>query len=112
MSGRGFDPQRAEGKARYGLATRLHSHALGRLSGDQFCVYVANRLVIPMLLAKDLARFESGALTLDSLTKAYIREHLSFQFAITETGPEAYALEAECRAGKVFGMKPLLNPLT
>ncbi len=112
MSGRSFDAQKAGGRSRYGLATRLHSHASGRLSGDQFCVYVANRLVIPMLQPEDLARFASGDLTLDVLTKAYIHEHLSFQFALTETGPEAYALEAECRSGLVFGVKPLLNPRT
>lgn len=92
MSGRGFDPLKAEGKARYGLTTRLHSHASGRLSGDQFCVYVANRLVIPMLQPGDLAKFATGDMTLDKLTRAYIREHLSFQFAITRTGSEAYAL--------------------
>src|SRR5688500_6884423 len=30
-----------------GLADRLKSHASGRRSGDQFCVYVCDRLVIP-----------------------------------------------------------------
>ena len=111
MSGRGFDSSVAATKSRYGLVTRLHSHASGRLSGNQFCVYVANRLVIPKIENSQLAAFASGELTLDQLTKKYIREKLSFQFATTPTSHEAYALEAECRSGKVFGVQPLLNPL-
>lgn len=111
MSGRGFDPAVAATKSKHGLVTRLHSHASGRLSGDQFCVYVANRLVIPQLEASQLAAFATGEVTLDQLTKKYIRERFSFQFATTSTSQEAYALEAECRTGKVFGLQPLLNPL-
>jgi hypothetical protein len=30
-----------------GLWTRLNSHASGRRSGDQFCVYVGDRFVVP-----------------------------------------------------------------
>ena len=30
-----------------GLRSRLNSHASGRRSGDQFCVYVFDRLVLP-----------------------------------------------------------------
>lgn len=37
----GRELEKASDKQRYGLVTRLHSHASGRLSGDQFCVYVA-----------------------------------------------------------------------
>lgn len=39
MSGRQLD--NATDKSRYGLVTRFQSHASGRLSGDQFCAYVA-----------------------------------------------------------------------
>lgn len=110
MSGRGLDPALPTGKPKYGLVTRLNSHASGRLSGDQFCVYVANRLVIPSLDPEQLPLFATGELSLDSLTKAYIHEHLEFQFAVTDTGADAYALEIDCRSGKVFGARPLLNP--
>jgi hypothetical protein len=34
-----------------GLASRLRSHASGRRSGDQFCVYVADHYVLPELPA-------------------------------------------------------------
>jgi hypothetical protein len=50
MAGRQFDPEKAGGRLKYGLYTRLASHASGRLSGDQFCVYVANRLIMPTTL--------------------------------------------------------------
>lgn len=110
MSGRSFDPAVHGSRRRFGLATRLNSHASGRLSGDQFCVYVANRMVIPALKPEDLARFEAGALTLDQLTRAYVRERFEYQFATVASSEEAYALEHDCRSGKVFGVKPLLNP--
>ena len=42
MSGRGIEKAVADDKKKYGLVTRLNSHASGRLSGDQFCVYVAD----------------------------------------------------------------------
>jgi hypothetical protein len=32
-----------------GLWTRLNAHAAGRRSGDQFCVYVCDRFVVPAL---------------------------------------------------------------
>ena len=53
MLGRGFE-KALGGKARLRLTTRLASHASGRLSGDQFRVYVANRLVIPGLTPEQL----------------------------------------------------------
>jgi hypothetical protein len=34
-----------------GLRQGLTSHAAGRRSGDQFCLYVADRLVLPTLAA-------------------------------------------------------------
>ena len=38
-----------------GLRNRLSAHRSGRLSGDQFCVYVANRIVIPAITDADKA---------------------------------------------------------
>lgn len=110
MSGRELAKAVASNRTRYGLTTRLASHANGRLSGDQFCVYVANRLVIPSLTPEQLPLFAGGSLNLDTLTKRYIRERLDYQFAFCESSQAAYALERECRAGRVFGIKPLLNP--
>ena len=98
-------------KKKYGLVTRLHSHATGRLSGDQFCVYVANRLVIPSLKQTDFPFFASGELKLDSLTKSYIYDHLDYQYVLVDSSAEAYAVEIKARNGELFGQKPRLNPI-
>lgn len=111
MSGRGMESRTTTGK-RFGMWTRLASHASGRLSGDQFCVYVANRYVIPELTASDLPLFASGDLNLDGLTKSYIRTHFSYSFALTESSLEAHDLERDARRGLVLGARPTLNPLT
>lgn len=110
MSGREFEKAQSAQRKKYGLITRLASYASGRLSGDQFCVYVANRLVIPSLQAEELHKFASGDMTLDRLTKTYIHQRFDYQFAIVESSTQAYALEAMARQGTIFGSKPLLNP--
>jgi hypothetical protein len=112
MSGRQLEQAIASGKKRYGLVTRLNSHASGRLSGDQFCVYVANRLVIPELSPADLSKFRTGELRLDELTKGFIHEHLDYQYVLVESSREAFELELQARRGDVFGQLPLLNPLS
>ena len=66
MSGRKIGAGREQHRSRAGLVTRLASHASGRLSGDQFCVYVANRIVIPRLTPDQLPRFEAGDLRLSA----------------------------------------------
>ena len=96
---------------KYGMITRLASHASGRLSGDQFCVYVANRFVIPSITAAELALFESGTLTLDARTKSFIHQHLDYAYTLVEKSADAYNLERAARRGELFGMKPYLNPL-
>lgn len=110
MSGRGFEKKIKQNPKEFGLVTRLRSHASGRLSGDQFCVYVANRLVIPNLDPDDLSRFATGEVNLDQFTKSYIHESLDYQYCTVSGSTEAYALEERCRRGVVFGQKPLLNP--
>jgi hypothetical protein len=97
-------------KKKYGLITRLASHASGRLSGDQFCVYVANRLVIPSLRHEELSKFSTGDHTLDRLTNADIHSRFDYQFAIVDSSKMAYEWEMKARKGLVFGVKPLLNP--
>jgi hypothetical protein len=111
MSGRELDGAIRASKSKYGLVTRLASHASGRLSGNQFCVYVANRLVIPRLTPNEMQRFATGELTLDQFTKRYIREKFEYQFAQMSSSSAAFGLERRCRAGGVFGVRPLLNPL-
>ena len=111
MSGREIDSKAKAQPKKYGLITRLSSHASGRLSGDQFCVYVANRFVIPSLTAEELPLFASGKLTLDSRTREFVHAHLDYSYALVETSAQAYSLERAARNGEVFGQKPFLNPL-
>jgi len=66
--------------------------------------------VIPSLQREQVNRFASGELTLDALTRAFIRQHLKYQFAQVQSSVDAYALERECRMGITFGANPLLDP--
>jgi hypothetical protein len=110
MSGRQFEKKSKQNRKEFGLITRLRSHASGRLSGDQFCVYVANRSVIPNLHPNDLIRFATGEVNLDEFTKSYIHEFLEYQYCLVSGSTAAYALEDRCRSGMVFGQKPFYNP--
>ena len=111
MSGREYEKAKKLDRKKYGLITRLHSHASGRLSSDQFCVYVANRLVIPELKHTDLSRFANGEYRLDHFTKRFIHKNLDYQYVVVESSKEAYEVEAQARSGVIFGQKPLLNPI-
>jgi len=110
MSGREIEKALKDGKKKYGLITRLHSHASGRLSGNKFCVYVANRLVIPKLKSDELLKFGTGELRLDTLTKKYIHKNFEYRYCIVDSSKEAYETEKKARSGELFGDKPFLNP--
>ena len=108
MSGRQIEMKL--GKKKYELITRPDCHAKGRLSGDQFNVYVANRLVVPKLVPDQFSEFAAGTLTLDLLTRQYIHENFEYQHLIVKASAEAFQLERLCQNGAVFGQKPYLNP--
>ena len=55
-----------------GLWTRLDSHASGRRSGDQFCVYVCDRFVVARLSDQQQAQIGDGLLSLDTLNSFLI----------------------------------------
>jgi hypothetical protein len=61
MSGRGITANTIRRNAPQGIYTRLQSHASGRRSGDQFCVYVADRLVLPSLSQEDITAIASAS---------------------------------------------------
>src|SRR5262245_50877131 len=54
MSGRNITSDSKPGRSPHGLYTRLKSHSGGRRSGDQFCVYVADRLVLGFLTPEEI----------------------------------------------------------
>jgi hypothetical protein len=59
-----------------GLRSRLASHASGRRSGDQFCIYVFDRLVLPTLSLQPIQNAAREQLSLDGLTRQLIRQSL------------------------------------
>lgn len=117
MAGRSLDIKSIEAhrgggaKKRTGLYDRLSSHAGGRRSGDQFCVYVCDRLVLTTLSREDIERIAAGALSLDALVRQYIHQHLSYRVIETPDGQTARLVESQIRAGVLSSGKPLLNPL-
>ena len=94
------------------LPSRLRAHASGRRSGDQFCVYVADRLVLPEMTAADVAAVGAGELSLDALTRSYVRERLTVSVAVTASGEAARRVERMGRAGGLDVGLPLLNPIS
>jgi hypothetical protein len=54
----------------------LASHASGRRSGDQFCIYVFDRLVLPTLGRQQIQNAARGQLPLDSLTRQLLPDHV------------------------------------
>ena len=76
-----------------GLASRLRSHASGRRSGDQFCVYVADHYVLPDLTSEQIEAIRDSELSMDALVRAKI--HTSFGFRFIAVADYATALRVE-----------------
>ena len=107
--------QKGKGKA-WGLRDRLGSHASGRRSGDQFCVYVADRCILAALTPLNIDAIADGSAeqSIDDRVKRYVREHFSFRYWESRDGLEALRVENEILSGESlelfgkFGL-PLLN---
>ena len=110
MSGRGITADTARRNTPQGIYTRLQSHASGRRSGDQFCVYVADRLVLPTLSQEDIAAIASGRHQMDAFVRRYIHDNLCYRFVMLPDGAAAYAVEAAIKSGGWQYGRPLLNP--
>jgi hypothetical protein len=90
---------------------RLASHASGRRSGDQFCVYVFDRLVLPMLSRQQIQEAARGQLSLDDLTRQLIRQSFSYRFTLLGDAAMARTVERDIQRDGLFDHPPLLNPL-
>ena len=110
-AGKDLDKAQRAGKTKFGLITRLNSHASGRAASDQFCSLLANRTVIPSLTSSQLNKFRDGSVTLDQMTKKYIRANLEYQYLVVDNFQDALDLEGHCKRGAIFGEPPLFNPL-
>jgi hypothetical protein len=94
-----------------GVFGRLASHASGRRSGDQFCVYVCDRYVVPHLDSADMDALARGERFLDARTREFIRERLGYRVVVTASGAEARMLEAYVRReGLLHSGRPQINP--
>ena len=93
------------------MITRLNSHASGGAAGDHFCSILANRIVIPSLTNGQLNKFRDGSVTLDQMTKKYIRANLEYQYLVVDNFQDALDRESHCKRGAIFEEKPLFNPL-
>jgi hypothetical protein len=110
MSGRGITTETSRRNTPQGIYTRLQSHASGRRSGDQFCVYVADRLVLPTLSQEDITAIASGRHQMDAFVRRYIHENLCYRFVMLPDGAAAYAVETAIKRGEWEHGLPFLNP--
>jgi hypothetical protein len=94
-----------------GIRSRLASHASGRRSGDQFCVYVFDRLILPTLSREQIDDAARAQLSLDRLTRQLIRQSLSYRFTLLEDAATARAVERQIQREGLVGQPPFLNPL-
>ena len=81
------------GMASANLYGRLNQHARGRRSGDQFCVYVSDRLVMKNLTDEQLDGIGEGTYSLDHQIRDFIRAELSYRYVLVPDDPTARALE-------------------
>jgi hypothetical protein len=115
MAGRGIGPgdhlaesARASRKAK-GLRDRLGSHASGLRSGNQFCIYVAGRLVLPELTPEQVRRIAAGELSLARLVKAFVHQHLTYRYVVVGSRAEAFELERFVQVEGLRGVRPRFN---
>lgn len=97
-------------KRAVGLWGRLRAHTIGRRSGDQFAVYVADHWVLPTLGPAEIAAIAERRLAMDSLVRRYIAERLAFRWVTAPDSETARAIEAVIKRGEWPYGKPLFNP--
>ena len=95
------------GMANKNLLGRLTQHVRGRRSGDQFCVYLGDRLVMPKLDIDQMKGVFSGEVSLDDEIKKFVRSQLSYRYLLVADDPTARALEKyglQIAKGQVAGL--------
>ena len=93
-----------------GLASRLRSHASGRRSGDQFCVYVADHYVLPELSRKQIEAIRDSLLSMDTLVREKIHADFGFRFVVVDDYRTAIRVENLVKGGRLQAGRPRLNP--
>ena len=93
-----------------GLASRLRSHANGRRSGDQFCVYVADHYVLPQLTRPQVEAIRDSKLSMDALVREKISSAFGFRFIVVDDYRTAMQVENIVKSGALRAGRPRLNP--
>jgi hypothetical protein len=92
------------------LASRLRSHASGRRSGDQFCVYVADHYVLPELSREQIEAIRDSRLSMDTLVREKIHTAFGFRFVVVDDYATAMQVEKAVKGGRLRTGRPRLNP--
>jgi hypothetical protein len=93
-----------------GLRGRLAQHASGDRSGDKFCIYVCDRFVLRSLTSEQFEAVCEGKVSLDHLTRSWIRERYGFRYIETRGGgSQARRIENDVRRGVLDAGRPTLN---
>ena len=97
----------------FGPFGRLASHASGRRSGDQFCVYVCDRLVLPAVQDR-IDDITAGTLSVNRATRNYVRAELGFRMAKASAAGTSSASTARSqpRAAASPSAAPKSSPTT
>lgn len=82
------------------IAETAQSVCVWETKWRQFCVYVANGIVISSLDPDMLEQFRDGTMNLDRLTKQYVRDRLDYQYAAEENSAEAFAQKIYAAMGR------------
>jgi len=91
--------------------SRIQQHRSGIRSGDQFCIYVHDKYIVPSL---DLTNYQFNKGALDRLTRDYIRKYMRYRFMVFQTvdgNVIVRKIEKELKDGLPNYGKPLLNGL-
>jgi hypothetical protein len=92
-----------------GLASRLRSHASGRRSGDQFCVYVADHYVLPELTPEQVEAIAGSRLSMDEPIREKVHRSFTFRIAAVSDYPTAIAVESWVKSAAADCGPPRLN---
>jgi hypothetical protein len=88
----------------------LRSHASGRRSGDQFCVYVADHYVLPELSREQIEAIRDSRLSMDALVREKIHAAFGFRFIVVDDYAMAIQVENSVKSGRLKAGRPRLNP--
>jgi hypothetical protein len=98
---------RASGCCTWGGSTPTHLGIVPETSSVSTSVTACRAELTP----SQQQQLAAGTLSLDSLTRAFIRERLAYRFITTADGIDARKLQEAVRRGALSADKPYMNPL-